>query len=180
MSGLRVADRVIAGIVALVLLVGGVLVAIEIGLQAAGLEGPWVLPWDSWYREGTETAWSDPEVRAVCVGLVAVAVLLLALQVAHRRPSAMPIRRRNEAVDVDLDRRGLEDWLEARLARVDGVGAVKVRAGRRKVRVRAEAVARDTAPIQGRLDEAATRELAEFDLERPPSVDVRVRSRSAA
>jgi hypothetical protein len=180
MSGLRIADRVIAGIVALVLLVGGVLVAIEIGLQAAGLEDPWVLPWDSWYREGTETAWSDPEVRAVCVGLVAVAVLLLALQVAHRRPSAMPIRRRNEAVDVDLDRRGLEDWLEARLARVDGVGAVKVRAGRRKVRVRAEAVARDTAPIQGRLDEAATRELAEFDLERPPSVDVRVRSRSAA
>jgi hypothetical protein len=92
----------------------------------------------------------------------------------------VPIRRRHDAVDVDLDRRGLEDWLEARLARVDGVGAVKVRAHRRRVRVRAEAVARDTTPIERRLDEAATRELAELDLERAPSVDVRVRSRSAA
>lgn len=180
MSALRVADRVVAGILALVLVVGGVLVAIEIGLQAAGRDDPWVLPWDSWYEEGTETAWSDPAVRAVCVGLVVVAILLLALQVARRRPSAVPIRRRHDAVDVDLDRRGLENRLEARLARVDGVGAVKVRARRRRVRVRAEGVSRETAPIERRLDEAATKELADLDLERPPSVDVRVRSRSAA
>lgn len=180
MSGLRIADRVVAGILALVLLVGGVLVAIEIGLHAAGRDDPWVLPWDTWYDEGTETAWSDPEVRAVCVGLVVVAILLLALQVARRRPSAVPIRREDDGVDVDLDRRSVENWLEARLARVDGVGGVKVRARRRKVRVRAESVARETEPIERRLDEAATRELADLDLERPPSVNVRVRSRSAA
>lgn len=180
MSALRIADRVIAGILALVLLVGGVLVAIEIGLQAAGRDDPWVLPWDTWYDEGTETAWSDPAVRAVCVGLVVVAVLLLALQLARRRPSSVPIERRADAVDVDLDRRGLENWLESRLARVDGVGDVKVRARRRRVRVRAESVARETGPIEHRLDEAATRELADLDLQRSPSVNVRVRSRSTS
>ncbi len=180
MSRIRIVDRIVAGLVALVLLVGGVLVAIEIALQAAGREEPWVLPWDTWYREGLETPWSDPTVRAVCVGLLVAAVLLLALQFARRRPSALPVRPRADSVQVDLDRRGLEHWLEARLAKVGGVGSVSVRARRRSVRVRADAVARDTAPIERRLDEAAVEELAELGLVRPPSVDVHVRPTRAA
>jgi Family of unknown function (DUF6286) len=180
MSRIRIADRIVAGIVALALLVGGVIVAVEIALQAAGREEPWLIPWDTWYREGLETTWSDPEVRAVCIGLLVVAVLLLALQLARRRPSALPVRPRTDAVQVDLDRRGLEHWLEARLAKVEGVGSVNVRARRRNVRVRADAVARETAPIEHRLDEAAAREIAGLDLVRPPSVDVHVRARRAA
>jgi hypothetical protein len=180
MSRVRIIDRVVAGIVALALLVGGVLVAVEIALQAAGREEPWVLPWDTWYREGLDTPWSDPTVRAVCIGLLVAAVLLLALQFARRRPSALPVRPRADAVQVDLDRRGLEHWLEARLTKVGGVGTVTVRANRRKVRVRADAVSRDTAPIEHRLDEAAAREVAELDLVRPPTVDVHVRPRRAA
>ena len=179
MSRIRIVDRIVAGIVALVLLVGGVLVAIEIALQAAGREEPWVLPWDTWYREGLETLWSDPTVRAVSIGLLVAAVLLLALQLAPRRPSALPWRPRADAVQVDLDRRGLAHWLEARLAQVGGVGWVRVRARRRSVRVRADAVARDTAPIEQRLDEAAVDRLTELDLMRRPSVHVRVRPRRA-
>jgi hypothetical protein len=180
MSRLRIADRIVAGLVALALLVGGVLLAIEIALQAAGREDPWVLPWDTWYREGLETPWSDPTVRAVCIGLLVAAVLLLMLQFARRRPSALPVRPRADAVHVDLDRRGLEHWLAARLDKVEGVGSVNVRAHRRKVRVRADSVSRDTAPIERRLDEAAARELDRLDLVRSPSVDVNVRPRRAA
>ena len=180
MSTLRIADRIVAGLVALALLVGGVLVALEIALQAAGREEPWVLPWDTWYREGLETPWSDPTVRTVCIGLIVAAVLLLLLQFARRRPSALPVRRRADTVHVDLDRRGLEHWLQARLDKVEGVGSVNVRAHRRKVRVRADAVARDTAPVEQRLDEATAREIAGLDLVRPPSVDVHVRPRRAA
>jgi Family of unknown function (DUF6286) len=180
MSPFRIADRIVAGLVALALLVGGVLVAVEIALQAAGREEPWVLPWDTWYREGLETPWSDPTVRTVCIGLLVAAVLLLLLQFARRRPSALPVRPRADGVHVDLDRRGLEHWLEARLAKVEGVGSVDVRARRRNVRVRADAVARETAPVEHRLDEAATREIGELDLVRPPSVDVHVRPRRAA
>lgn len=180
MSRIRIADRVVAGVVALALLVGGVLVAVEIALQAGGREEPWVLPWDTWYREGLETPWSDPTVRAVCIGLLVAAALLLALQFARRSPSALPVTPRTDAVHVDLDRRGLERWLENRLDKVDGVASVQVRAQRRKVRVRADAVSRDAAPIERRLDEVAAREIAELDLVRPPSVDVRVRPRRAA
>jgi hypothetical protein len=180
MSRLRIANRIVAGVVALVLLVGGVLVAIEIVLQAAGREEPWVLPWDTWHREGLDTPWSDPTVRAVCIGLIVAAVLLLLLQFARRRPTALPVRPRADGVHVDLDRRGLEHWLEARLDDVEGVGSVSVRAQRRKVRVRADAVARETAPIEHRLDEAAVREIGALDLVRPPSVDVHVRPRRAA
>ena len=179
MSRLRIIDRIVAGIVALALLVGGVLLALEIALQAAGREEPWVLPWDTWYREGTDTLWSDPTVRAVCIGLLVAAVLLLVLQFARRRPSALPVRQRAEAVHVDLDRRGLENWLEARLGKVDGVASLKVRALRRKLRVRADAVSRDAAPIERRLHEVATNEIAELDLVQPPSVDVDVRPRRA-
>lgn len=46
--------------VGLVLLVGGLLVAVEIALQALGRDATWVLPWDTWYRDGIETQWSDP------------------------------------------------------------------------------------------------------------------------
>lgn len=181
MTWLRIVDRIVAGVIALALLVGGVLIAIEIALQAAGREDPWVLPWDTWYREGTETPWSDPAVRAISVGLVVAALLLLALQIARRRPAALPVRPHRDVVDVDLDRRGLERWLEARLAKVDGVGVVNVRARRRgNVRVRADAVSRQTGPIEHRLGEAAERELADLDLVRRPSVDVKVRPRRSA
>jgi Family of unknown function (DUF6286) len=180
MTWLRIVDRIVAGIVAVALLVGGVLVAIEIALQAVGREEPWVLPWDTWYREGLETPWSDPAVRAVCVGLIVVALLLLVLQLARRRPSALPVRRHRDAVHVDLDRRGLEHWLEARLSKVDGVGAVDVRARRRSIRVRADSVSRETTPIEGRLGEAAGRELAKLDLVRRTAVNVHVRPRRAA
>ena len=180
MTWLRVVNRVVAGVVALALMLGGIVVALEIALQAAGRDDPWVLPWDTWYREGVETPWSDPAVRAICVGLVVAALLLLTLQLARRRPAALVVQRRRDVVHVDLDRRGLEDWLETRLAKVDGVGAVNVHARRRRIRVRADAVSRETAPIERRLDEAASTDLAGLDLVRQPSVDVHVRQRRTA
>ena len=179
MSRLRIIDRIVAGIVALALIAGGVVLALEIAVQAGGREEPWAFPWDTWYREATDTLWSDPTVRAVCIGLLVAAVLLLVLQFARRRPSALPVRQRADAVQVDLDRRGLEHWLEARLGKVDGVASLNVRAQRRKLRVRAATMSRDTAPIERRLQEVATGEVAELDLVRPPSVDVDVRPRRA-
>jgi hypothetical protein len=177
MSPLRIVDRIVAGVVALALIVGGVLLAVEIGLQAAGREEPWVLPWDSWYREGVDTRWSDPEVRAVCIGLIVVALLLLALQLARRAPATMPLQRRQDGVDVELDRRGLEHWLEARLARVEGVGSVDVHARRRKIRVSGDTVSHETTPIERGLADAAAADLDSLGLVRRPTVRVHVAPR---
>lgn len=177
MTAVRIIDRILAGVVALSLLVGGVVVAVEVALQGIGRDGPWVLPWDTWYDEGIDTTWSDPVVRAVCIGLVAVALLLLVLQLARRKPAAVELEGRREGLHVDLDRRGLEQWLGARLARVDGVASADVRSRRRKVKVRAEAISRDTDGVERQLGEAADDEVERLRLAKRPKVKVDVASR---
>jgi hypothetical protein len=108
---------------------------------------------------------------------VAAAVLLLALQLAPRTPTAMALENRRDEVRTDLDRRGLERWLEARLARVEGVGSVDVHARRRNIRMDADTLSRDTTQIERRLVETASVELTNLGLVDPPSVNVRVAPR---
>ena len=177
---MRILNRFVSALLALVLLVGGLLVALEIVSAAFGRDDPLVLPWDRWFQDATTTAWSDPDVRIASAALVAAGVLLLLLEVARRRPTAVPLASDDAAVSAELDRHGLEDWLGQRLRGVQGVSAAKARITRSGATVRAETTAPETGRLRDELRVEAARALDELQLAKPLPVKVNVQSKGRA
>ncbi|HZB72854.1 MAG TPA: DUF6286 domain-containing protein [Acidimicrobiales bacterium] len=174
---MRTVTRLVSALLALALLVGGLLAALEIAAAGLGREDHLVVPWRDWRQDLLDTPWEDFTVRVVLAALLAVGVLLLFLLLARRRPTAVPLADRVAGSAADLDRGGLERFLAARVSRVDGVGgaSVKVRGG--KARVTAVTPARDTAPVESSLRGAADTALGELGLASSLPVRVSVSSR---
>lgn len=174
---MRVADRVLSAILALALMVGGLLVAAEIVLGGLG-RGPWILPYDRWERSAVATPWSDGNARLIGLALVGGGVVVLAVQVARRRPQALDLTGGKDRAPASLDRRGVERWLADRVERVEGVADARTRLRRRVAVVRASSVGQDHHDVERRLRETVAGHLGELDLAMPLRVDVRVASRS--
>lgn len=173
---MRVLNRIVSAVLALALLVGGVVVAVEIVAAFFGREEPLLLPWDEWYRSAIETPWSDPDLRLAFALMLLAGVGLLWLEAASRRPMAVAMASREGTAPADLDRRGLERWLAGRVSNVDGVAKAKVRIDKKGAHVDAVTPGRETGPVREQLESAAGEALDELDLARPLPVRVRVQS----
>lgn len=173
---MRVLDRVLSAVLGLVLLVGGLVVAIEIVLAALG-RSPWLVPHDRWADSARTTPWSDPGLRVVFVGLAAAGALLLVAEVARRRPEALPLAARGAGVVAALDRRAVERWLVQRVERVDGVAGAGVRIMARRTVVEATSVGRDSGAVEPGVREVAAGSLESLGLDRPTRLAVKVRPR---
>jgi hypothetical protein len=171
---MRIANRVIAAVLALGLLAGGLIVAVEI--VVAGFDRrPWVLPHDDWYESARTRIWEDAPPRWIFIGLVVAGLLLLLLQFAHRRPTALPLTP--GAVPADLGRRSLERSLVREATRVDGVSAAKAKVDNDRVDVVASSNRRQTGDLEPRVTQALDRRMGTLGLARPPSVRVKVQGR---
>jgi len=171
----RTVTRLVSALLALALLVGGLLAALEIAAAGLGREDDLVLDWRDWRQDLLDTPWEDYVVRLVLAAMVAVGLLLLFL--ARRRPTAVPLSDRVAGSAADLDRGGLEHFLAARLDRVDGVGSAGVRIRGGRARVTAVTPARDTAPVESAVRQATDTALGELGLARSLPVRVAVTSR---
>lgn len=171
---MRVANRILAAVLALALAVGGVLVAVEI--VVAGFDRrPWVLPHDRWYTSARLRSWESAPTRWIFIGLVAAGLLLLLLQLARRRPATLALAP--GAVPTDLGRRSLEKALVREATRIDGVGAAKAKVDEDKVQVVATSNRRQTADLEPTVAQALDRRMAALGLARPPAVRVKVHGR---
>lgn len=174
---MRTANRIVSAVLAVALLAGGLVLAVEIVFGFLGRERPLVLPWDEWYAEARSTPWSDPDLRLAFVLMIVAGVLLLLLEAASRRPLAVPMAGGDGGTAADLDRRGLERWLSRRLSAVDGVADAKVRIRKKGAAVAASTTARETEPVRDQLRVEAHQALGELDLASSMAVKVSVRSR---
>jgi hypothetical protein len=172
---MRIANRVLAAVLALVLLVGGVLVAVEI--VVAGFDRrPWVLPHDRWYRSGRMQAWESAPARWIFMGLIIAGLLLLFMQAARRRPTVLALAP--GGAPADIGRRSLEKSLVRTASRVDGVAGAKVKVSEDRAEVVANTNRRRSGDLQPRITEALNRRMASLGLARPPVVRVKVHARS--
>lgn len=172
---MRVVNRVIAAVLALALLVGGLLTAVEIVVAGFGRK-PWVLPHDRWYHSARTRSWESAPPRWIFIGLVVAGLVLLFLQFARRRPPALDLTP--AAVPADLGRRSLERALVREASRVDGVAAAKVKVDRERADVVATTNRRGTAELQPRVVQALDRRVGSLGLAHPPAVRVKVHTRS--
>ncbi|WNV75123.1 DUF6286 domain-containing protein [Geodermatophilus sp. DSM 44513] len=160
---MAVVNRVLATLLALALVLGGLLAVAEIVLAAFGQQ-PWLVPhpdWTSWLADQTL---ASTAVRAALVGAVVLGLVLLVLALRRGRPGALPLPSRVESVRTTASQRGIERTLRAAATRPDGVREATVRARRRTVRVRAATALRDPGDLQSRVTGAVTERLEELGL----------------
>ena len=171
---MRLLNRCLAAVLALALLVGGVVVAVEIVVAAFGGE-PWVLPHDRWYRSTLEHRWDDAATRWVCIGLIAAGLVLLALQLARRRPLSLPLAAGRST--ADLGRRSLERSLARVASGIDGVAKARVKVSADRADVVATSNRRLVDEVRPRLAEVVERRIRSLGLARAPAVKVDVQGR---
>jgi MFS family permease len=134
---MRWLNRVLAAIFGLALAIAGG--AVVWGAVAAVLEpSSRRIPHEGWIASQDGYRWNSPEVLWMGAGLAAVGLLLVALQLLPRRPSALGAALGENGVRVEVDRTGLERALTREAAGVEGVTGARTRSRRRKVRTKVD------------------------------------------
>ena len=172
---MRIVNRVLAAVLALGLLVGGLIVAVEI--VVAGFDRrPWVLPHDDWYRSARLRTWDSAPPRWIFIGLIVAGLVLLVLQLARRRPTVLTLTP--GAVPADVGRRSLEKSLVREATSVDGIAAAKAKVKKDKAQVVASSNRRQTDDLEPAVSRALDRRMAAIGLARPPALRVKVQGKS--
>jgi hypothetical protein len=135
-----------------------------------------VLPHDDWYNSARLRSWDDAPPRWIFIGLVVAGVLLLLVQLARRRPTALAMTP--GAVPADIGRRSLEKALGREAARLDGVAAAKAKVREDRADVVASSNRRQTGDLVTTVTQALDRRMGALGLARPPAVRVKVHGRS--
>jgi hypothetical protein len=186
----RLAVRIGAMVIAVMVAAGAILLATEIALALAG-QRHLVVDGGVWNDRGRTLAWSEASNLALAALLLAIGVALLLLAWWPRRPevlaASVPIDEVGEQggtgagplsapVSVSVRRRDLEATLARAARRVDAVTDASVRIKKGSARVEAATARREVADLPERVRtavDAQARRLA-VDLQVPP---VRMSSR---
>ncbi len=161
---MHVVNRVLATLLALALLLGGLLAVVEIVL--AQLDRPhWLVPHEQWSSTLAEQTFVGSVVRAVLIGLVVLGLLLLVLALRRGKPGSLQLPSRTQGVQVSASRRGIERSLGTAARRTDGVRSARVKAGRRAVRVKAATALRSPDELKQPVTTAVTGRLEQLGLD---------------
>ena len=178
---MRVVNRPLAFVLAAALGVAAVFVIIEV-IAVAGHHGPALVPWTTWYRWANRTRWNQLVVQIWCGILIAIGLVLLALELKPPRVTRLSLRSQHDATDAAMTRRGLAKALRAAATGVDGISAAAVTVRPRRARVIATAAARGRTAAEA-LREPVTQALQErlddMGLRHPPRLTVHVNTRSS-
>lgn len=170
---MRLLTRVLAGLLGLVLLLGGLALTVEIALTAVARR-PVLLPYRTWLAYGRDHTWRDGPPTLTGLGLLVLGVLLLVVGLRRRAPLAVPGAAR-ESLTVTFARRPLEASLGRLAERTSGVEGVKVRVRRRTARVSGRSLATDLKAAGTQLSSSVEQGLERLPLATSPSVDVDLR-----
>ncbi len=176
-DGVRSLTRLLAAVVGLVLLVGGLAVALEVALTSAAGHHV-LLPYDRWLRYGEQHAWSQQVLKVTGLVLLVVGVLMLIATVRRLAPLAIAGSSRSQ-LQVTFARKPLEGALGRLAVRDGGLESVKVRVRKGKVVVAGASLATDLERARVDLGKHVGSGLHRLPLAKEPSVDVKLRKADA-
>lgn len=113
----------------------GVIAGAEVVLTWIG-RGPWIIARDHWDRSLARLEWDNTSLTRVSAVLVVGGALLCIVQLWPRRPTSFPLTEPNDLRRASIERRSLEERLQAVVLEDDEILGARVRAGRRRARVR--------------------------------------------
>lgn len=158
---MKILDRLVAVLLALALTAGGVLLAVEIALAAAGRD-PWLVPYDDWYDVGRRNSWDSTGPRLVFAGLIAAGVLLVLVALVKGSPRSLPLPDGRSRAGVH--RRSVEQSLARFAGRVDGVGNARARVHRKRTDL-VVGTSRQTGDLRPAVEQAAAEHLDRLGLD---------------
>lgn len=173
---MRALSRILAGLLALAAVAGGVLLIVEIAVAALE-RSPWVVPWDRWWRSAQEQPWSSGDTRIVAVILVAAGLIFLIVALSRWRPTRLPLQDEPGVVGGDVRRASLERSLARAAEDLDGVDKATVRLVGSRARVRVDSSRREPGDLGTQVGRRVTERLDALQLAAPPRVATNVRPR---
>ncbi len=180
---MRLANRVLAALLSLALIVIGVLLVIgvvadRLGNRTAGVN------WHPAYAWAGRTTWESGALRVACAVLIVLGLILLIAELKPARASriaAAPGDAGAAGINTAYTRRGVAAAIKLAVSDLDGVRGAAVKVRRRKVTIGATSVFLDKADaddLRQSIAAAAGDRLAKLSLRRSPSVSVHVTTRS--
>jgi Family of unknown function (DUF6286) len=174
---MRVANRLLAALLAGALAVAGVVVAVEIALAGAG-DAHWLLDWRQWRRWALEHTWTTTAMQVTCYALVAAGLILIILALARHKPVALDVQSDRPDVTARVRRSDLEGSLQRAAQSVDGIAKAGARITKKRARVTARSNRRDISGLQDAVTAAVGHRLEPLHLVQPPALQVHVSPRS--
>ena len=147
MNAATVTVRLLSALLAVLLVVGGLLVAVEIVLAQLGRPAlliPWLV-WAVWL--GGQT-WATSIIRLLLAGLVVVGLVMLVVALRPGKPRRLALPATDRNVHVSIARRALQQTLSDAAVRARGVASASAKAGRRTVTVTATTANPNTIDVQ--------------------------------
>lgn len=163
---MRIANRLLAFVVALALLALGVIVIIEV-ISARSGASPVVIGWHSILSWGQRNTWKATSVELACVISAVFGLVLLLPQLRRRRPTRLTVKAGGGATDAALTRKGVVVTVRGAVADVEGVSSSQVKVSHRRIRVAAtsSATTSETADsLRSQVKDAAQRAVDELKL----------------
>ncbi|MDX3645199.1 DUF6286 domain-containing protein [Streptomyces sp. MB09-02B] len=167
------ARRVPAGVLAMLLVAGAGLLLYDV--VAVRADRPAMAWRRSLARELAERPLDDTWVLAGAAVAVLLGLWLLVLAATPGLRDVLPMRRAHPHVRAGLHRGAAALALRDRAMEVSGVQSVRVRAGRKRVDVRAVSHFRELDDVRADLDVTLADGIRGLGLSRPPALSVHVR-----
>ena len=175
---MRAVDRVLALLLGLAGLAFGVLVVAEV-INAALNRPALFLP----YRQAAsflrERPWSDGLVITIAALLLAVGLLLLIAELRPRRRAHLVLQPLDPQVTTTLSTRSVARVLENAAVHTAGVQRARATVRGRRVRLRLDVPARESADIANQAERNARSALDGLQLRRSPRLTVRTTRENA-
>jgi hypothetical protein len=132
---MRIANRLLAFVVSVALIIVGVTVIVEVIAALSGAS-PVIIGWHSILRWGQRNTWKATSVELACVISTVVGLLLLVPQLRRRRPTRLTVAA-GDATDAALSRKGVVVSVRGAVGDVEGIASSRVKVGHRRIRVAA-------------------------------------------
>lgn len=164
---MNIFDRLASVVLALVLLVGGALVVIEVVYTLLGKAGHAFFPYERFTSFGTAHTWNDTLVLVISGALVVVGLLVLLFELKRRRPALLTVQPVTDGVVSGMSRKSLSRALATQAEDVEGIADASARVRRRKVTVQADTTLREPGDLEQRLTQHLSGWLDGVSLVRP-------------
>ncbi|MDG4781549.1 Asp23/Gls24 family envelope stress response protein [Micromonospora sp. WMMD961] len=169
-AGMRVVNRAASSLLAVVLLAGGVVLAVQALLVTLGRPAS-LLARTRWYDALTGTRWHDPDVRTGAGAAVLLGLVILVAQLRRWRPARL---RLDERDGWHLRRRCVERRLTLAAGTVPGVRRARVRVRRRADQWRPRVRATGDPAAHAEVEFAVRQELRRLAAPRTGRVEIRL------
>jgi hypothetical protein len=173
---MRLVNRLLALLLGLVLLAGGLLLAVEAVLAAVG-HPPWLVRFDTWLAPLQRTTLGDPIVPSIALAVAVLGLLLLFVQLRPWAPRLLAIRRRSgvESVHWSVYRRSVEREVCAAVDAVAGVTETTARLRGKRSRWRLTVSPRGRADSRPQVREVVAGQLDRIAAPLPVKLRVSMR-----